>query len=168
MYVSFGRPNPRRLALFTLRSDGERSQSVGNGDLSDKRGERPHAGGGKSLHAETHVAGFFVLDPSRHWQFGLLSAVGVLTAWRSAVRSASELTEQVGASASNSGTVLRPFDMLSRRRLFQDIQASAVWVCGASLSLRSGSNVCRSPLVSHAHSGEARIPSWPQALPQIL
>ena len=38
----------------------------------------------------------------------------------------------------------------------------------ASLSLRSGSNVCRPPALFGAHRGEARGQSWPRALPQIL
>ena len=43
-----------------------------------------------------------------------------------------------------------------------------VGIGGASLSLRSGSNVCSSPLVSEAHRGEARGQYWPRALLLIL
>ena len=107
-----------------------------------------------------------VLDPYRHWQFGLSVGRGVsvclairFAVWERAYRAGWWITEHFW-------DVVKAFDMLSRPQLFQYIQSFGfVGLSSDSLTFRSGSNVfCRSLLVSDAYRGQ----SWPQALTQIF
>ena len=77
----------------------------------------------------------FVLNPYRHWHFGFAYGRGVpaclairYAVWERACRAGWCVGEQFW-------DVVKAFDMLSRPKLFHDMQATAVWVLMALSSL---------------------------------